>query len=534
MNERTRSFWAWGYEDRFPSDEARRQQARMASALLGFPALEARPTPTLDDVRMPAPRLSAPAALADVASTDRLDRALHTHGRGYPDLVRGFRGDFGRAPDLVLHPRDEADVVAAIAWAADARVALIPYGGGTSVVGGVEPEVPAGYAGTASLDLGRLDRVLEVDPVSRTARIQAGAKGPRLEAQLADHGLTLRHYPQSFELSTLGGWIATRAGGHFATVHTHIDDFVQSVRLVTPTGVLETPRWPASGAGPDPNRLALGSEGAFGVITEATMRVRPRPTHRARVSVRFADWDAAVAATRALAQSGLNPANARLLDAREAALHQVTRDGTHVLLVAFESAEAPVDGLLGQAIALCERHGGAAGAPNVSGEGAADEPAEGASGAWRQAFFDAPYLQGVLVSLGVLVDTFETACTWTAFPALHAALVANVRAAMKAHCGQGRLTCRFTHVYPDGPAPYYTFLAPARDGAELEQWAAVKAAASDTLVAHGATITHHHAVGRTHRPWFAQQTPEPFGRALAAVKATLDPAGVMNPGVLLP
>ncbi len=438
-------------------------------------------------------------------------------------LIRGFRGDFANAPDLVAVPADETELRAVLDWCDGARVAVVPYGGGTSVVRGVE--CPRDRAGAVlSLDLSRLDRVVEIDRTSRLARIQAGATGPLLEAALAQEGLTLRCYPQSFELSTLGGWIATRAGGHFATLYTHIDDLVASTRTITPSGVIETRTLPASGAGPAPDRLILGSEGTLGVITEAWMRVRPRPTWKLSASVRFGDFAAAVRAARQLAQSGLHPSNCRLLDPAEAALNGVVFDGSAVLIVAFESDDHPLDPWMARALEICEAEGG-------RHEGPRDRSREGDS--WKAAFVRAPYLQTQLISLGVLADTFETACTWSRFDALHAALTENVTAALVRTGGVGRLTCRFTHVYPDGPAAYYTFVTRAKPGGELSQWAEIKGAAADTLMAYGATITHHHAVGRTHQPWYARETPVLFQEAIRAVKRVVDPQGLMNPGVLV-
>jgi alkyldihydroxyacetonephosphate synthase len=375
-----------------------------------------------------------------------------------------------------------------------------------------------------------MDRVLEIDETSRAARIQAGAVGPALERQLGAKGLTLRHYPQSFEHSTLGGWIATRAGGHFATLYTHIDDLVESVRMVTPRGVFETRRLPASGAGPAPDRLVLGSEGILGVIVEGWLRVRARPRFRASASVRFADLVAGAGAARAVAQSGLYPSNCRLLDPHEAMLNGVPADGGAVLLLAFESSEHPVRPWIDRAVSIAEDAGGASsGVKERVDERGADADAE----AWRQAFVDAPYLQSALVSLGVIADTFETACTWDRFEPLHAEVRRAVETTMKEQCGGGLLTCRFTHVYPDGPAPYFTFVAPGRTGAQLDQWEAIKTAASDALARCGATITHHHAVGRLHRPWYDREVPSLFTESLRAAKRMMDPAGVLNPGVLI-
>jgi alkyldihydroxyacetonephosphate synthase len=375
--------------------------------------------------------------------------------------------------------------------------------------------------------------VLEVDRTSRAARIQAGVYGPALEDQLRPHGLTLRHFPQSFEFSTLGGWIATRSGGHYATLYTHIDDFVESLRAVTPAGIQESRRLPGSGAGPSPDRLLIGSEGTLGVITEAWMRLQDRPRMRASAAVTFDGFGAAAAAVRAIAQAGLYPANLRLLDASEA-LTSGAGDGAHdVLIVGFESADHPLDAWMARALELTRDCGGAV--PAGAGKTRTDDGAtrEGAAGAWRDAFLRAPYLRDALVCAGYISDTFETAITWDRFEEFHAGVMTAVREALARICGGGTVTCRFTHVYPDGPAPYFTILAPARRASQLEQWDEIKAAASDAVIAGGGTITHHHAVGRDHRPWYDRQRPDAFAAALRAAKRALDPAGILNPGVLI-
>ncbi len=530
------STWGWGFEDRFPDRETRAMFATQVGMLTGFEGLEVLEPVPLEEARVAPSRLAPPDSLAAVATRVPRELATRAHGRAYRDIVRGFAGDYASAPDLVIEPRTEDDVRAALDWASERGYAIIPYGGGTSVVSGVEIDDREAFTAVVCLDLRRMDRVLEIDAVSQAARIQAGASGPRLEEQLREHGLTLRFFPQSFELSTLGGWIATRAGGHFATLHTHIDDLVESTRMLTPRGVLESRRLPASGAGPSPDRLVLGSEGALGVITEAWVRVRPRPVHRASASVRFSEWSDAVLATRAVAQSHLHPSNCRLLDKREALINRVATDGTHVLLLGFESADHPVEPWMERALEITADHRGRCkeGATyKKTLPSAAPEGRDEASDRWRQAFLDAPYLVNSMVSLGVIADTLETACTWDRLEALHRAIVDDVRAAMKEVAGKGMISCRFTHVYPDGAAPYFTFLAPAKRGSELSQWAEIKAAASEAISKHGGTITHHHAVGRMHKPWYERQRPALFADVLRAAKQALDPAGVLNPGVLL-
>jgi alkyldihydroxyacetonephosphate synthase len=539
MTQRRRSWWGWGWEDQGLTDEQTTKLAASVSKRFGL-ALEPRPQPTLDALDLPTPRVTPPDALLDRCSTSLYDRAAHALGKSYRDVVRGSYGQLDHPPDVVAFPETEHDVVAVLDWCASANIAAIPYGGGSSVVGGVECSIGDAFAGAVSIDLTRLDRVLEIDEVSRAARIQAGALGPVLEDQLRPEGYTLRHFPQSFEFSTLGGWLATRSGGHYASVYTHIDDLVESMRVVTPTGISESRRLPGSGAGPSPDRLFLGSEGSLGIITEAWMRIQDRPTFKASCGARFTDYHRGVAAVRALSQAALFPTNCRLLDAVEAANSAGVTDGSSLLVLGFESADHPVDAWIERAAEIVRDHGGEI--PDgiaVSNTDPAGSPApeaagrSGAVGAWRNAFLRAPYTRDALVRMGVIVETFETACTWDRFPELHAVVTDTVTRAVTEICGGGMISCRFTHIYPDGPAPYFSVFAPGRSGSELSMWNEVKAAASEALLAHGATITHHHAVGRDHQPYYERQRPAVVGRALAAAKRELDPAGNLNPGVIV-
>jgi alkyldihydroxyacetonephosphate synthase len=527
---RSRRFWGWGYEDGGADPALLGAVEAGLAGMLGMTEIRRTAPPRIGEIALRAPRISAPSSLAPLVAQSPLERAAHSYGKSYRDLVRAIARDFANPPDLVAYPETDADVRALLDWCSSEQIAAIPYGGGSSVCGGVEPAVGGAFRGSVSIDLGRLCRVLEVDPVSRSARIQAGALGPALEAELRPHGLTLRHFPQSFELSTLGGWIATRSGGHFATLFTHIDELVQSLKLETPSGTLETRRLPGDGAGPSPERMFIGSEGILGIITEAWMRVFERPRFRASFSARFSDFGAGARAVQSLAQAALHPANCRLLDPLEAMLNGAGAGDSALLLVAFESSDHPLEAWITRAAEICRDAGGQL--PVEAIRTTRDAGArEGSAGAWRAAFLRAPYLRDELVLRGVFVETFETAVTWDRFDALCAAVRA---AAAEAAGPHAIVTCRVTHAYPDGAAPYFTVITPAQRGAELAQWDTLKRAITDAMLTAGGTVTHHHAVGRDFRPWYEQQRPEPFARALGAAKRALDPAWVLNPGVLLP
>ncbi len=528
-----RKFWGWGLEDAGPSPEHQRQIAHLVAARLGIEPPAIVDPPRLEDLHLPAPRIALPPPLAHLGSTALEDRAGHTYGKSFRDVVRGLRREFTNPPDAVFYPRDEADIVAILDWCTDAGAVAVPYGGGSSVVGGVEPPPRDACRAAVTIDVRALDRVVEIDRRSRAARIQAGVLGPALEDQLRPAGLTLRHFPQSFEFSSLGGWIATRSGGHFATLFTHIDDLVEAVRVVTPAGIVATRRLPGSGAGPSPDRLFMGSEGILGIITEAWMRLQARPRFRISCAVPFADFAAAAEAVRAVSQAGLYPSNCRLLDAGEAETAGAGIGEDAVLLLAFESADHALDAWMARALECARDHGGRVPSEPVRTRSEGDGERDGSAGAWRRSFLGAPYLRDALVAMGLVTETFESAVTWDRFADFHRTVMATTTDAVRRICGAGRVTCRFTHVYPDGPAPYYTVLAPARPGGQLEQWAEIKAAASEALLRSGGTITHHHAVGRDHRPWYDKQRPGPFATALAAAKQALDPAGILNPGVLI-
>lgn len=520
----------WGYEGNEMTDDERQTViSRMCERLGG--EFEIRKAPGEDAVDLHAPRMSVPAELSAFATDSKRDRLQHTYGKSYPDYARQFLGDYRNAPDIVAWARSEADIVAVYDYAGRVNAAVIPFGGGTSVCGGVEPEVGSTFNGTISLDLTQLDRILEVDKTSRAARIQGGIRVPALENELKSHGLTLRHFPQSMELATLGGMIATRSGGHFATLYTHIDDLVESLRTVSPAGVIESRRLPGSGAGPSPDRLMIGSEGSLGIITEAWMRLQTRPIFRAGTAVLFDDVFKAAEAVRVISQAWLFPANVRLLDSREAFNNGFGDGQQSVVVLAFENADHPVDAWMDRALTITRDFGGKFDR-DVAKSGSGHRA--GAAEAWRNAFIRMPHYMKIAVEMGIISDTFESAITWERFPEFYKAILSVTEdACLKATGHKGSVSCRFTHCYSDGPAPYFSFQAKGRHGALAEQWLEIKSRALDAVIAHGGTVTHHHAVGRDHMPWYRRQRPDLFASALQAAKDRLDPKGLLNPGVLL-
>jgi len=529
--QQPRSFWTWGYRSDEPTQADRERMAASLSERFGRP-VSPPPIPRLEQIEVRPPRLTVPSALADWVSTRHDERLLHTHG-GHPlELLAALRGSFPEPPDAVAHPRGDAELEATLAWCDSNGYAAIPYGGATTVVWGVR--VPEQAEGAVSIDMDHFHQVLEIDETSRAARVQAGVLGPDLEDALRPRGLTLRHFPQSFPWSTVGGWVATRSGGHYATNQTHIDDFVESIRMLTPRGWWESRRLPGSGAGPSPDRLVMGSEGILGVITDCWLRLQARPRFRANAGVVFADWAAGAEATRQIVQAKLWPANLRLLDPAEAA-QSAGMDGTRsLLIIGFESARVPQGAFIREAVAIAREAGGQIDDDAIridDGSGGATGR-EGAVGAWRNSFIGVN--AGLTNGLGLLTDTFETAITWDRWPEFDAVVRDRVARVLREELGEGfHLSCRFTHVYPDGPAPYYSFAGPVDDGAEEARWRAIKEEAMAAVVDAGGTVTHHHAVGRMHKPGWRQQRPALFEEALLATKARLDPNGILNPGVLV-
>jgi alkyldihydroxyacetonephosphate synthase len=531
-------FWGWGYADEHLGEDENRLIEGIVHTLIPGSGVELAP-PAVEEFELPPPRLGRlPDPLGEIVSTLPYDRLVHCYGKSYPDMARMYLRLAPNAPDGVAFPKNEQDIEAIFSYATANTVAVIPFGGGTSVCGGVEPDVGAAYSATLTVNMEHFSRILEVDPISRRARVQAGILGPDLEAGLKPHDLTLRHYPQSFPFVTLGGMIATRAGGHFATVYTHIEDLVEATRVLTPGGVIETRALPGSGAGPSADRLICGSEGSLGIISEATVRLQQRPRWRATASVAFDNFLRGAEAVRKISQSGLFPANCRLLDEQEVAINRVADRPCAILVLGFESADHPVDPWMERAVEIARDNGGALpdggivyNAGHANRQGSETE-------SWRNAFIRMPYWRNRVTAFGIVADTFETAVTWDRFPDLYRTVKREMEQALAEITGHPfAFSCRFTHVYPDGPAPYFTFYAVGDTSGNLlnaiDRWKEIKQRSMQLLADHGATVTHHHAVGRDHRFGYEQQTSRLFRQTLAAGKALLDPAGILNPGVLI-
>ena len=529
---RKRKFWGWGYEDEILSAEEEKSIDSRIAKTFQLDDFETLPIPKAEDIDLPKPNVVVPSTLAKIMSDDKEERLNHTYGKSFPDAARSLLKDFSSPPDLVAFPDTEDELISVMDWCDENDVAVIPYGGGSSVCGGVETQVGDSYEGVISLDLRNLNKIIEIDRESRSAIIQAGILGPDLESNLKKENLTMRHYPQSFEFSTLGGWIATRSGGHYATLYTHIDDFVESTRMVTPSGILESRRLPGSGAGPSPDRLTIGSEGILGVITEASMRLQDRPTFRASSSVEFSDYKDALNALRQVSQSGLFPANCRLLDSNEAVMNGAGDGSKHILILAFESADHDKTASLKRALEICSENNGIFEEPNSEKK---DAHRTGSSGNWRSSFIKAPYFRESFTRRGIIQDTFETSITWERANSFIEDIKHDISKTIEEVSGKPCLvTCRITHSYPDGLAPYFTFAAFAKPSTMIDVWKEIKLATNEICISKGGTVTHHHAVGRDHRPnGYDNQRPDLFKEILTAAKYKVDPNGIMNPGVLI-
>jgi alkyldihydroxyacetonephosphate synthase len=535
----------WGWGDPARGEDLPPHVLDFLRAELGVSG-EPTPPARLEELELPDSTLSKAArrGLAEVVGEewlreDRLTRVTHAAGKGYPDLVRLRAGHAAPAPDVVAYPATAAEVQALLNRCAEREVAVVPFGGGTSVVGGVEP-LRDGMDAVVSLDLGRMATLDGVDERSLTADFGPGMRGPQVEAALAARGLTLGHFPQSFEYATVGGWVATRSAGQASTGYGSIEKLVCGLRCVTPAGDFDLPAVPATAAGPGLRQLLVGSEGSLGVITQATLKIRPRPRERRYEGWMFRTFEDGVEAFRTLEQRGVRPDVARLSDEQETRLSLALAGGDSlkqraglgymrvrgyaggcIVVLGFEGERTDVARRAALAARLLRRAGGLS---------------LGASPgrAWERGRYEGPYLRDALLGHGVMAETLETAHEWSRLLELYRAVSAAIAGALEARGTPGLVMCHVSHLYPSGASLYFTFLARQERGAELDQWRAVKTAACDAIVGAGGTITHHHAIGRDHVPWMSREIGELGVEALRSLKERLDPAGILNPGKLLP
>jgi alkyldihydroxyacetonephosphate synthase len=538
-------WWGWGEEGHVVSMPE--PAAALLRGELGIDGKIRRRPVALDEVRLPELRLPAAARerLARAVGgehvrDDRGSRVSHAAGRSYPDLVRLRSGDGSSAPDAVVLPASRKQVAATLAACAEHRVAAVPFGGGTSVVGGVEP-VSDGFEGAVSIDLRRLDRVVSIDRTSLTATLEPGLNGPQIERALAAEGLTLGHFPQSFEYSTVGGWVATRSAGQASTGYGRIDELVEGLRLVAPAGEIGARALPASAAGPDLRELLVGSEGVLGVICDVTLRVRRAPVASRYEGWWFGSFAEGREALRVMEQADASPDVARLSDEDETRFSLAFAYGTGAGMGARlgraylrartrESGCLAIIGFEGDAEDL-ERRRVRTGSLLRAGGGIAVGRRPG--DLWLESRYAAPYLRDELIDRGLLVDTLETAGSWSNLDRIYRTTVDALRASLADRGTPPFVMCHVSHLYRSGASLYFTFLARQEDDA-LAQWRAVKQAASEAIVGAGGTITHHHAVGRDHARWMRAEGGEMGLELIRAAKERLDPAGIMNPGKLLP
>ncbi|MCZ4499739.1 MAG: linked oxidase domain protein [Marmoricola sp.] len=490
-----------------------------------------RDTPAVDlaDVRLSEPLAAELVAElvtivgAEHVLTDHDTRLHRTRGKSTPDLLKLRSGDGTDSPDAVVRPADHDQVAELIAWCVRRHVALVPFGGGTSVVGGLAAE-REGFNGVISLDLIRFDKLVEVDHVSMTAVLEPGLRGPQAEALLQAEGVTLGHFPQSFEYASIGGFAVTRSSGQSSAGYGRFDSLVVGLTVATPIGTLELGSSPANAAGPDLRELVMGSEGTFGVVTSVRVRVRPVPVVKAFESWRFETFAEGVTAMRTLVQSGLLPTVLRLSDENETAINLAKpaevggeNAGGCLMITGYEGTQAAVDARRTACSAL------------ISGVGGDSLGTEGGE-AWAEGRFHGPYLRDSLLDVGVLAETMETVTFWSNLDHVYT----SVKDAVTASLGADSLVlCHISHVYETGASLYFTVATKQADDA-LAQWLVAKDAVSAAMVRNGASITHHHAVGRDHKPWLAEEIGPVGVEMLRAVKQRMDPTGVLNPGVLIP
>lgn len=551
LYDRSKLKWnGWGWRDsQYDFDGAEEGFWSIVRQELGIRDFNAVPAKALEDLALPPSRLSETQMaflkdlLGEACQTSAFERVFHARGRSYRDLLALRSGEIGEIPDAVVYPRSSAEVETLLNFAREQSLALIPFGGGSSVVGGINAARRDTQGAILTLDMSRMNRMLRLDPVSQLATFEAGIYGPQLEEALKRHGFTAGHTPQSFEFSTLGGWIAARGAGDRSNRYGKMEEILAAARVLTPAGEWRSLALPASAAGPDLNQLIAGSEGLFGVIVEATIHVHPIAKAEHHTGFLFRDFAAGVEAVRALAQSDHPPAMLRLSDEDETRFLMSFRKkdaqpsagknaikkllawqgytaAPSLLLTGLEGARSEVLPQLPRTSAICVRHG-------------AFPLGAGAGASWSKGRYSTPYLRDSMLARGIGIETLETAISWSRLMPLYHAIRQCLHQQIASRLEDGSRGFVMTHVshcYPDGASLYFTFVFPQLPGRELEQYQQIKDAACETIIAHGGTLSHHHGLGADHAPWIASEKGELGMQVLQAVKDRLDPTGILNPG----
>lgn len=499
----------------------------------------------IETIELPEPRLDRKATdlfkgiVGDThVSQGHGDRIVHAAGKGYVDLIRLRLGRVEHAPDAVVCPGSKQEIAKLLAACREQNVAVVTFGGGTSVVGGVEP-LADGHRGVITLDLARLSRIVALDKRSMVATVEPGIKGPALEAALGREGLTLGHFPQSFEFASVGGWVATRSAGQASSGYGRIDDLVVGLECVCPAGDAVVKSLPASAAGPALREVFVGSEGTLGVIASADLQIKPKPVETRYEGWMFKEFGSGVDVLRTLAQAEVEPDISRLSDLAETQISMAIGGGgtkqrigkSYIKARGYGAGCLAIFGYEGEPNGIQRKRAAASGIVR-SGGGLylGQSPGE----RWIEGRYEGPYLRDALLDRGLLVETLETATLWSGLDDLYAAVQQALVESLTARGTPPLVMCHISHIYPSGGSLYFTFICKRESGAEVDQWRAAKRAATDAIVANGGTISHHHATGVDHAPWIEAEVGQVGASMLRSLKDLLDPTGILNPGKLLP
>ncbi|MEJ2637245.1 MAG: FAD-binding oxidoreductase [Calditrichia bacterium] len=554
MNPNDTKWWGWGNPEKTYHLENRPHFWPHLRKKLSFPETPVSSAPDMEEIEILPCSIREPILqeIEKILPSDQIaagshDRIMQTYGKSYYDLIRIRRKIFPEIPDAILYPKNEKEIRGILEWAAQHSIAVVPRGGGSSVVGGVESSHSGHFHGLIVLNLKNMNRLLSIRKSSLLADAEAGIFGPELEQRLQKEGLTLAHYPESFEFSSLGGWIAARSAGQQSTLYGKMEDMVESLQLITPTGIFRTPGFPSTATGPDIKRMMIGSEGILGVISQASVRLKPLPEKKFYTTTLFRSFDDGIEASRLIMRSGIRPATLRLSDAEETDFIFSLREKNESFLknvtetVGFNLFERKdfKPGKRSLLILGLEGSGKEVDTDwktirNLMKPFPVFQLGQGPADSWYRNRFENPYLRDILLDYNILVDTLETAAEWEKIPALYSDVRAAILQSFSDIGIQGIVTAHLSHTYSTGSSLYFILLAVPHQNHEIEEWQHIKKAASDAIAAAGGTISHHHGIGLMHKPWLRNELGEEGIRWLRMLKQAADPDGILNPGKLLP